>query len=355
MSNKAIRPPRPLPFRAQGDVVTSARAGTVHATAAATMTALTADRYGGVEVVRLCEVDIPVLAPDAVRVRVHAAALNPADLHLLAGQPFFLRFMGHGLLRPRHRVPGSDVAGRVEAVGSMVTRFGPGDEVYANLSDVGRGAFAEIVAAPERVWAKKPVAIGFAAAAAVPMAGVTALQGLRDHGGLAPGMRVLVNGAAGGVGGFAVQIAKAHGAEVTGVASGRDLEAVRSLGADHVIDYGREDFTAAGRDYDLIFDTVANRTVDAYRRALAPDGVFVTTGFLPALAMPRLGRARSRGPRMVNMMATPKAEDLEILSSLLADGRLVARVDRRFPLEEAVAALRYLAEGRARGKVVVTM
>jgi NADPH:quinone reductase-like Zn-dependent oxidoreductase len=319
------------------------------------MTALTADRYGGVEVLDLREIEAPTPGPRDILVRVQAAAANPADLHLLAGQPFFVRFMGNGLFRPKHRVLGSDVAGHVEAVGSDVTRFRPGDAVYANLSDVGRGAFAELVAAPERVWATKPQAIDFASAAAVPMAGVTALQGLRDHGGLAPGMRVLVNGASGGVGGFAVQIAKAHGAEVTGVASARNLEAVRALGADRVIDYARDDFTAAGDVYDLVFDTVADRTVEAYRRALAPEGAFVTTGFLPALAMPRLGRARAGGPRMTNMMSTPKAEDLDVLSELIEDGRVTPRIDRSFPLGEAADALRYLSEGRARGKVVIIM
>lgn len=366
MSSDPIRPPRParVPFRAKiaaqrrrderesdpRGTPTSATAATLDAP---TMTALTADRYGGVEVLRLREIDVPVPGPTDVLVRVEAAAANPADLHLLAGQPFFLGFISNGLFRPKHRVPGSDVAGRVEAVGDEVARFRPGDEVYANLSDDGRGAFAELVAAPERVWAKKPAGIGFAAAAAVPMAGVTALQGLRDHGDLAPGMRVLVNGASGGVGGFAVQIAKAHGAEVTGVASGRNLALVRSLGADHAIDYDREDFTTAGSDYDLIFDTVANRTVDAYRRALAPTGAFVTTGFLPALAMPRLARSRRDGPRMGHMMSTPDAGDLDVLSDLLEDGRVVPRIDRIFPMTEAPDAFRYLAKGRARGKVIV--
>lgn len=359
MSDHATRTPpsgtrsRPRHEPQRGDVTTPAPTEPLTAPAPATMTAVTADRYGGVEVLGLREVDVPAVGPDGVRVRVHAAALNPADLHLLAGQPFFLRFMGNGLLRPRRRIPGSDVAGRVEAVGSNVTRFRPGDDVYANLSDVGRGAFAEFVVAPERVWAAKPAGIEFAAAAAVPMAGVTALQGLRDHGGLAPGMRVLVNGASGGVGSFAVQIAKAHGAEVAGVSSGRNLEMVRALGADHLIDYRRDDFTAADRGYDLIFDTVANRSVDAYRRALAPGGAFVTTGFLPALALPRPGRARRDGPRMVNMMSTPDASDLAVLSGLMEDGRVVPRIDRRFAVTEARDAFRYLAEGRARGKVIL--
>ena len=316
--------------------------------------ALTADRYGGLEVLRMGRIELPALRPRDLQVRVRAAGLNPADLHLLAGQPFFLRFTGNGLFRPRHGVPGSDVAGRVEAVGAEVTRFRPGDEVYANLSDAGRGAVAERVVAPERVWARKPAGIDFASAAAVPMPGVTALQGLRDHGRIEPGMRVLVIGASGGVGGLAVQIAKAHGAEVTGVASSANLELVRSFGADDVVDYRAEDVTSLGRRYDLVFDTVADKSVEAYRRLLEPGGAFVTTGFLPGLAMPRLGRARREGPRMANMMSTPDAGDLELLAGMIDDRTVVPHVGRRFPLAEAVDAFRALAERETGGKVVVT-
>lgn len=317
-----------------------------------TSAALVAGRFGGPDVLRLRDVPSREPGPRDLRVRVHAAALNPADLLALAGQPFFLRFTGLGLFRPRHPVPGSDAAGRVEAVGREVTRFRPGDEVYANLADVGRGALAHHVVAPERVWAPAPVGLDPAAAAAVPMAGVTALQGLRDHGGLTPGMRVLVIGASGGVGGFAVQIAKAHGAHVTGVAGTGNLARVRALGADDVVDYRSEDVTELGRRFDLVLDTVANRDVAAYRRLLEPGGTFVTTGFLPALAM---RRRRAGEPRMVNMVATSSADDLASLTPMLEDGRIVPDVHRRFPLAEAVEALRLLAEGRARGKLVITM
>jgi len=318
---------------------------------AVTMRALTADRYGGVEVLRLRQIAVPAPGPTDVLVRVQAAAANPADLHLLAGQPFLLRFMGNGLFRPRRAVPGSDVAGRVEAVGRDVTRFRPGDAVFADLADVGRGAFAELVAAPAHAWAGVPDGVDIEAAAAAPMAAVTALQGLRDEGGIEAGRHVLINGASGGVGSFAVQIAKALGADVTGVTSTRNVELVRSLGADHVIDYRQEDFAAGGARYDLIFDTVANRAVDDYRRALTPDGAFVTTGFLPALAMPRLGAARR--PRMRNMLAKTRTADLETVAGWMASGQVVPRIDRTYALAEAADALRYLAEGRARGKVVL--
>ena len=322
------------------------------ASTAATSTALVADRFGGPEVLRLAVVPLREPGPREVRVRVHAAGLNPADLLAIAGQPFFLRFTGLGLFHPRHPVPGSDVAGRVEAVGNEVSRVEVGDEVYGNLADVGRGALAHHVVAPEDVWALAPAGIHPVAAAAVPMAGVTALQGLRDHGGLKPGMRVLVIGASGGVGGFAVQIAKAYGAHVTGVASTGNLERVRSLGADEVVDYRSEDVAALGRRYDLVFDTAAKLGVDAYRALLEPDGAFVTTGFLPALAM---RRSKPGERRMVNMVSTPDADDLASLTPLLEDGRIVADVGGRFPLNEAIDALHELAEGRAHGKLVVTM
>jgi NADPH:quinone reductase-like Zn-dependent oxidoreductase len=325
---------------------------TASATTRRTATVVVADRFGGPEVLRRAEVPLREPGPREVRIRVHATGLNPADVMAVAGQPFFLRFTGLGLFRPRHPVPGSDVAGRIEAVGDEVTRFRPGDEVYGNLADVGRGGLADVIVAPEEVWAPAPVGLDPAAAAAVPMAGVTALQGLRDHGGLTPGMRVLIIGASGGVGGFAVQIAKAHGAHVTGVASTGNLERVRSLGADEVVDYRTQDVAALGRRFDLVFATVADLSVQAYQGLLEPEGTFVTTGFLPALAM---RRARPGEPRMLNMVSTPSADDLAALTPMLEDGRIVPDVDRRFPFRDAVDALREQAEGRARGKLVVTM
>jgi NADPH:quinone reductase-like Zn-dependent oxidoreductase len=316
------------------------------------MHAWIADRYGPPEVLAWRELTPRELAPHEVRVRVHAAAVNPADVHLLRGEPFFLRLTGLGLWRPKHRVPGTDVAGLVEAVGRDVRAFEPGDAVFADLSSRGRGAFAERVVAPEDAWIPVPPGVSLEAAASAPMAAVTALQGLRDAGTLEPGHEVLVHGASGGVGTFAVQIAVALGARVTAVASARNLDLVRSLGAARAIDYAAEDFTAAGDRYDLIFDTVGNRSVPDLRRALHPDGAFVTTAFLPALAGPRLGGAR-RGPRMVNLLARSDRGDLAAVGELLASGAVVPVVDRRYPLRDAVDALRHVATRRARGKVVL--
>jgi len=317
------------------------------------MHAWIADRYGPPEVLAWREVPQRELAPHEVRVRVHAASVNPADLHLLRGEPFFLRLTGLGLWRPRHRVPGSDVAGVVEAVGRSVRAFAPGEAVFADLSARGRGAFAETIVAGEEAWIHVPSGVSLDAAASAPMAAVTALQGLRDAGALAPGHEVLVHGASGGVGTFAVQIAVALGARVTAVASERNLDLVRSLGAARAIDYAAEDFTASGDRYDLIFDTVGNRSPADLRRALRPEGAFVTTAFLPALAGPRWGGAAARGPRMVNLLARSTRRDLVAIGDLLASGAVVPVVDRRYPLRQAVDALRHVATRRARGKVVL--
>lgn len=318
-----------------------------------TMNALFADRYGSVDVLTLRDLEVPVPAPDEILVQVHAAAVNPADLHLLAGQPFFLRFMGAGLLRPRNRVPGSDVAGRVQAVGAGVRRFRVGDAVFANLSDHGAGGFAELVRAPERAWVKMPAGSTFAQAAATPMAAVTALQGLRDEGNVGAGQRILIHGASGGVGTFAVQIARALGADVTAVTSTRNLDLVRSLGAERVIDYTRDDFATQGERYDLVFDTVATRTVAEYRRVLMPGGRFVTTGFLPALALPARWRERPGEPRMRNFLSKASTDDLAAVAAMLEAGDVTPVIDRSYPLERAADALRYVAERRARGKVVI--
>jgi NADPH:quinone reductase-like Zn-dependent oxidoreductase len=313
------------------------------------MHAWIADRYGPPEVLAWREVDPRPLGPHGVRVRVHAAGVNPADLHALRGEPFFLRLTGLGLWRPKHAVPGTDVAGLVEAVGDAVERLRPGDAVFADLSARGRGAFAEHVVAPEEAWTPVPPGVTLEAAASAPMAAVTALQGLRDAGGLEPGQAVLVHGASGGVGTFAVQIAAALGARVTAVASARNLDLVRSLGAERALDYATEDFTATGDRYDLVFDTVGNRSVADVRRALQGDGAFVTTAFLPALAGPR----RRPGPRMTNLLARPDPADLARVADLLASRAVVPVVDRRLPLWAAVDALNHVATRRARGKVVL--
>ena len=314
------------------------------------MRAVVAPRYGDAEVLEVRERAVPAPGPHDLLVRVRAAGVNPADLHLLRGQPAFLRLMGHGLRRPRYDVPGADVAGRVEEVGAAVRAFEPGDEVFADLSAVGRGAFAEYVVAPAAAWARKPCPLDAAAAAAVPMAAVTALQGLRDHGRLAAGQRVLVHGASGGVGTFAVQIAKTLGAHVTGVSSGRNTDLVASLGADRTVDYTREDFTAGHEAYDLIFDTVGNRSIREVRAVLAPEGTYVSTAFSPGLLLAGLGR---RSQRLHAMVARPNATDLRTVGAWLEEGAVAPVLDRTYPLERARDALAYLEGRRARGKVVL--
>jgi NADPH:quinone reductase-like Zn-dependent oxidoreductase len=312
--------------------------------------AFIAEQYGPPETLRLAEVAKPAPIANEVLVRVLAVSVNPADWHLLRGKPLFARAT-LGLRRPKHPILGGDIAGRVEAVGRGVTRFQPGDAVYANLLDHGCGGFAEYVAAPVDVVAMKPATLSFEEAAAVPMAGVTALQGLRHHGDLGAGQTVLVNGASGGVGHFAVQIAKAYGAEVTGVTSTRNIDLVRSLGADHVIDYTREDFTRAGRGWDRILDTIGNRSASDLRRALAPGGTCAVTGFTTMGKLLDVGLRGGKQVRMVSAHAT--AQDLERLAELIAAGALRPVIDRRYPFSELPEALRYLEEGRARGKVVV--
>jgi NADPH:quinone reductase-like Zn-dependent oxidoreductase len=316
------------------------------------MKAFVYERYGPPETLRMVEVDTP--APDAneVLVKVRAASVNAADWHLLRGKPLFSRAT-LGLLRPKHRILGVDVAGRVEAVGGDVTRFKPGDEVYANLLDHGYGGFADYVSVPVEVVSLKPASLSFEEAAAVPMAATTALQGLRYHGELRPGQQVLINGASGGVGSFAVQLAKASGAEVTAVTSTGNLELVRSLGADQVLDYTRTDFAATGRRYDRILDTVGNRSVRELRRALAEGGKAAVTGFTSVRRL--LGVSLRGGKEVAQVQAHVTTEDLELLSELIEAGKLRPRIDRRYGFAELPAAIAYLEQGHARAKVVVAM
>ena len=314
------------------------------------MKAFIYERYGPPERLRMADVDTPAPSTDTVLVKVLAASANAADWHMLRGKPLFSRAT-LGLLRPKHQILGVDIAGRVEAVGSGVTRFQPGDEVYANLLDHGYGGFAEYVAVPVDVVALKPANLSFEEAAAVPMAGVTALQGLRRHGELRPAQQVLINGATGGVGTFAVQLAKAAGAEVTGVTSTPNLELVRSLGADHVVDYTTTDFTRRGQRYDLILDTVGNRSVTDLKRALAAGGKAAVTGFT---SVARLLEVSMRGGKDVaQAQAHVTAEDLELLSELIESDKVLPRIDRRYRFTDIPAAIAYLEQGRARAKVVV--
>jgi NADPH:quinone reductase-like Zn-dependent oxidoreductase len=316
------------------------------------MRAFVYEKYGPPETLRMTEVDKPT--PDAgnVLVKVVAASVNAADWHVLRGRPLFSRAT-LGLLRPKHKILGVDIAGQVEAVGSGVTRFKPGDEVYANLLDHGYGGFAEYVSVPVDAMSVKPANLSFEEAAAVPMSATTALQGLRHHRELQPSQQVLINGASGGVGSFAVQLAKASGAEVTAVTSTRNLDLVRSLGADHVVDYTTTDFTRSGRRYDLILDTVGNRSVTDLRRALAPGGKAAVTGFTSMRRL--LGVSLRGGKDIAQVQAHVTTEDLELLSELIAAGKLRPRIDRRYRFAEIPAAITYLEQGHARAKVVVAM
>lgn len=311
------------------------------------MKAIVQDRYGPPEVLELREVDRPTPSGSEVLVRVHASSVGGGDWHLLSATWFVVRLFW-GLVRPRRGVLGFDVAGTVEAVGPKVARFRPGDEVFG-VSDAG-GCFAEYVAVPENALAPRPPGLSAEQAAAVSVSAVTALHGLRDVGRIRAGQRVLVNGASGGVGTWAVQLARAFGAEVTGVASASKLDFVRSLGATHVLDHRQVDFTQRPERYDVVLDMVGNRALADLRRTLTPQGIYVAVSGHPLRA---LWLAVAGGKRMRAFLSKPSHEDLAFLSGLLERGEAVPVVDRCFPLEEVPAAMRYFGEGRARGKVVV--
>jgi NADPH:quinone reductase-like Zn-dependent oxidoreductase len=321
------------------------------------MKAILFHKYGSPDVLQLSEVEKPTPNENQVLIKVVAASANPLDWHRMRGEPFLAR-MGEGLRKPKDTRLGADIAGRVEAVGKNVTEFKPGDEVFGA---VGAGGFAEYVCTREKNLALKPGNISFEAAAAAPVVGFTALQGLRDTGKIQAGQKVLVNGASGGVGHFAVQIAKSYGTEVTGVCSTRNLDMVRSIGADHVVDYTREDFSRNGQRYDLIYDAIGNRSVSDYQRALKPQGICVIAGFT---SLPRLfghlvlGRLMSKaGGKKIGMMGVSNAnkEDLVFIKELLESGKVVPVIDRRYPLSETAEAIRYLEKGHARGKVIITV
>ncbi len=322
------------------------------------MQAMVNTTYGSPDVLQLNDVEKPAPADDEVLINMHAASVNAADLHYLRADPFLIRLMS-GLLKPKNTILGADIAGRVEAVGKNVTQFQPGDEVFGDISGCGWGGFAEYVCARQDALVLKPANITFEQAAAVPMAAVTALQGLRSKGQIQSGQKVLVNGASGGVGTFAVQIAKSFGADVTGVCSTRNLDMVRSIGADRVIDYTREDFTQNEHRFDLILAANGYHSISDYQRALNPKGTYVTTGG----SMAQVSQAMLQGPwismtgsqKMGNMLARPNQKDLAFLKELLAAGNVVPVIDRRYPLRAVPEALRYLEEGHARGKVVITV
>jgi len=316
------------------------------------MKAIVQNDYGSPDALKLKDVDKPIIKENGVLVRVHATALNAGDYFSMKGTPWLVRFTV-GFPKPKNYILGWDVAGQVEAVGKKVEQFKPGDEVFAACSS----AFAEYVSVDEDKLAMKPTNLSFEQAAAVPTAAITALQGLRDAGKVQPGQKVLINGASGGVGTFAVQIAKALGAEVTGVCSSRNLEMVRSIGADHVIDYTQEDFTQSGRRYDLILDNVANHSFSDLRRALSPQGMIIPNSghggmgyvFKAFLLSPFM---RQHG----NMyLASSNNKDLVVLKELIEAGKVTPVIDKTYLLSDTPEAFRYLEESHARGKVVITV
>lgn len=313
------------------------------------MKAFLYDKYGPPDVLRMAEVEKPAPDTGEVLVKVLGISVNPADWHSMRGKPLFSR-LTLGLMGPRHPILGVDIAGQVEAIGSGVNRFKPDDEVYGNLLSHGYGGFAEYVSAPLDGLALKPTNLSFEEAAAVPMAAVTALQGLRHHGEIQPEQKVLINGASGGVGSFAVQIATSYGAEVTGVTSTRNVDLVRSLGADHVVDYTTTDFARTGRRYDLIFDTIGNRSVADLKRALAEGGKAAVTGFTSVGKL--LGVSLRGGKEIAQVEAHVTTKDLELLSELIQAGRVRPQIDRRYEFAEIPVAIAYLEHGHARGKVV---
>jgi NADPH:quinone reductase-like Zn-dependent oxidoreductase len=321
--------------------------------------AITYHRYGSPDVLELQAVDEPVVGDDDVLVRVRAVSVNPRDWHFMRGLPYVIRPQ-FGLRRPKNRYLGSDVAGQVEAVGKNVTRFRPGDEVFA---DVVTGGFAEYVAVPEDLLELKPANLTFEQAAAVPLAALTALQGLRDHGRIQPGQKVLIIGAAGGVGTFAVQLAKLFGAEVTGVCSTGKVDLVRSIGADQVIDYTRQDFTRSGQRYDVVLQLAGTRSPSDCRRALTPTGtLLLSSGESSGRWVGPIGRivkALLLSPlvrqRLAPFEAKRSRQDLTAVKELIEAGKLTPVIDRTYSLSEVPEAIRYLEEGHARGKIVVTV
>jgi len=324
------------------------------------MKAIVQDRYGSPDVLQLREVDKPIAADNEVLVRVHAAAVNARDWHVMRGDPYLAR-LTLGVSRPNVKIRGTDFAGRVAAVGRDVKRFRPGDEVYGEI----HGAFAEYVCVPDDMVEPKPANLTFEQAAAVPLAGNTALMGLRDLARVQPGQQVLINGASGGVGTFAVQIAKSFGANVTGVCSTRNVDLVRSIGADHVIDYTREDFTRNGRRYDVLFDLVGNRSLTEFRRALTPAGTLILSGggvseggsLVGPIGLVIRGQLLSRfvRHRLLALTAKPSKDNLATLRELAESGKVTPVIDRTYSLSEAPEAIRYLEMEHARAKVVITV
>jgi len=322
------------------------------------MKAIVCRQYGSPDVLRLEEVEKPTAAGDRVLIRVRASSVNAGDWHILRADPFLVRLV-YGLRRPKYPILGTDVAGVVEAVAGEVTQFKPGDEVFGDLSGCGFGGFAQYATAPQRLLAIKPANLTFEQAAAVPSAAVTALQALRDAGKITSGMRVLINGASGGVGTFAVQIAKSFDTHVTAVCGSRKLAGVRAIGADEVIDYTAEDFTQSDKRYDLILAANGNHPIGDYKRALSPGGTYVMSGgstkqmFQALLLGPLMSLTGNK--RMTSMLVKPNQADLQFVGKLLSSEKITPVIDRHYPLSQTPDAIRYLEQGHAAGKVVITI
>ena len=319
------------------------------------MKAIVYTKYGSPDVLQLKDVEQPTPKDDEVLIKIRAASVNAYDWHFLTADIFLIRLMGGGLLKPKDSRLGADVAGRIETVGRNVKQFQPGDEVFGMV----KGGFAEYASAPQSALWLKPVNTSFDEAAAIPMAAITALQGLRDEGHIQAGQKVLINGASGGVGTFAVQIAKSFDTEVTAVCSTRNLEQARSIGADHVIDYTKEDFTKNGQQYDLVFAANGYHSLSDYKRALTPKGIYVMAGGTMAQIFQSMlmGSMMSEtgGRKMGGVSAKQSQNDLVSIKELFEAGKVKSVIDRRYPLSEAAEALRYLGEGHARGKIVITL
>lgn len=323
------------------------------------MKAISYNRYGSPDVLKCEEVRKLAVGDNEVLIRVRAAAVNPYDWHFMRGEPYPVRIAAGGLRKPKDSRLGADVAGEIEAVGRNITQFKPGDGVFGSC----KGAFAEYACASESKLAMKPDNVTFEQAASVPIAAFTALQGLRDKGRLQPGQKVLVNGAAGGVGTFAVQIAKSFGAEVTGVCSTRNVEMVRSIGADQVVDYTQENFIKSARRYDVILDCVGNHSFSECRRVLNPRGIYVGAGGTSdnwmigplTRAIKALVLSWFVSQKQVMVLAKPSKEDLTIMGELMATGKVTPVIDKRYSLSQVPDAIRYLEAGHARGKVVITL
>lgn len=323
------------------------------------MKAIICAKYGLPDVFELKEVEKPVPNENEILIKIHTASINAYDWRLMKAEPFMVRFMGGGVLKPKKQIPGVDISGRIEAAGRNIKQFKPGDDVFGSLTRCPSGGFAEYACAPENAFVLKPAGMTFEQAASIPMAALTALQGLRDYGEIKQGQKVLINGASGGVGTFAVQIAKSFGAEVTAVTSTGKIDMVRSLGADYAIDYTKEDFTKGEKLYDLVFAANGFHPVSDYIRVLNPDGIYVVAGgtmaqmFQAMLLGPMLTRKGNK--KVVSYTEHPNQKDMLLIAKLFEEGKVIPVIDRCYPLNQVPTAMQYVYDGHAKGKVVINI